>query len=113
MPLNFDAGFHLEILAQRDDVERGIIERAIEDKAPAIDRELLAEGKIGAVDRADRAAPVQRARRRRRDPDTPGKPGFDALAGERQRTSEIDFDIECERQVACAGIRAATPVFDP
>ena len=67
-PGQLDAGLDGQVLAQRDDVERRIVERAVEDDASAVDRELLAERVIGAVDRADRAASLQAAVRARRDP---------------------------------------------
>ena len=49
VPVTRDAGFDREVLAQGDDVEPGIVERAVEDETPGVDDELLAERAIDAV----------------------------------------------------------------
>src|SRR4029079_6636419 len=101
-----DAGLDGQVLAQRDNVERRIVERTVEDQAAAIDRELLAECEISAVDGAYRAAPDQRARGRRGDAHASAEARLDAFAPERERAPEIDVELERQWQVARLGFAA-------
>src|SRR5437879_9605805 len=56
---HFDAGFdpivRIGDLAHRQNIDAGVVERAAEVDDAALDRELLAIGRIGALDHADTA----------------------------------------------------------
>ena len=56
VPVTLTPASTCEVPPQRDDVERRIVERAVEDEAARIDGELLAVREIGAVHRVELTA---------------------------------------------------------
>ena len=111
--VHLDARFDGEVLAQRDDVERRIVDGPVEDEAAAVDVEPLAEHEIGARDGADRAvarASVPAARRRHAHLAREAR--LEPLAAEAEVAPQRDLEVERQRQVAARAARVPARLPD-